>query len=247
MTKKTTAAHDEKTGGKHSEDLNARLRGDLLTIASRVSHDLRTPLNYIFTAGEAMKEILAEKEPAAAAMADSLLTSAEEMTQLIKRVSFVLRASANPPPKTRLSMAEPVSFALQRLESRILKNQATVKEPEAWPEIEGVASWLEMIWWNLLMNVLMHGGEKSQIELGWQEQKDHFRFWISDQGPGVPRERQKNLFKSFDSLHETEDFAGLGLSIVRRLVELQGGQCGHESPQNGGSLFYFELPAGPVK
>jgi signal transduction histidine kinase len=246
-TKKNTSAHTGKAGGKTDTDLNARLRGDLLTIASRFSHDLRTPLNYIFTAGEAMKEILAEKEPAAAGMADSLLSSAEEMNQLIKRMSFVLRASANPPPKTRLAMAGPVSFALQRLESRILKNQATVKEPTAWPEVEGVSAWLEMIWWNLLTNALTHGGEKSRIELGWHEHEGHSRFWITDNGPGVSPERQKNLFKSFDSLHETEDFAGLGLAIVDRLVELQGGQCGHESPAAGGSLFYFELPVAPAK
>ena len=247
MAKKTAPAASEKTVGKPGEDLNARLRGDLLTIASRVSHDLRTPLNYIFTAGEAMKEILADKDPAAVAMADSLLTSAEEMTQLIKRVSFLIRASANPPAKTRLSMAGPVSYALQRLESRILKNQATVKEPASWPEVEGVFPWLEMVWWNLLTNALTHGGEKLRIELGWQEHKGNCRFWISDNGPGVSPQRQKTLFKSFDSLHETEDFAGLGLSIVQRLVKLQGGQCGHESPKNGGSLFYFELPAGSAK
>jgi signal transduction histidine kinase len=245
--KKTTSTPAGKPGGKTGADLNARLRGDLLTIASRVSHDLRTPLNYIFTAGEAMKELLAEKEPAAAAMADSVLTSAEEMTQLIKRVSFVLRASANPPPKTRLAMAGPVSFALQSLESRILKKSATVKEPASWPEVEGVSAWLEMIWWNLLANALTHGGEKSRIELGWHEHRGHFRFWITDNGPGVSPERKKNLFKPFDSLHEIENFAGLGLAIVDRLVELQGGQCGHESPAAGGSLFYFELPVAPAK
>lgn len=146
-TKISSSVRTKKPGKKTGENLKARLRGDLLTIASRVSHDLRTPLNYIFTVGEAMKEILVEKEPAVAAMADSLLSSAEEMTQLIKRVSFVLRASANPPDQTIVSMAEPVLIALQRLESRILKNQATVIQPPSWPEIEGVASWLEIIWW----------------------------------------------------------------------------------------------------
>lgn len=231
-----------KSAKENGEDMNTRLRGDLLTIASRISHDLRTPLNYIFTAAQAMKEILLEKEPAAAAMADSLLTSAEEMTQVIKHVSFVLRASANPTAKTWLPMAEPVTNALQRVESRAVKSKATIKRPESWPEVAGVSPWLEMIWWNLLMNALTHGGQNAQINLGWRQSKHYFRFWIRDNGPGVPEARQKSLFKPFDSLHETKDLAGLGLSIVHRLVELQGGGCGHESPKHGGSLFYFELP-----
>ena len=141
-------------------------------------------------------------------------------------------------------MAEPVFVALQRLESRILKSQAIVSKPSEWPEIEGVPAWAEIIWWNLLMNALMHGGQKPQIELGWQERKNSMHFWIIDNGSGVPQDRQKNLFKSFDSLHDTRDFAGLGLAIVDRLVTLQDGKCGHETPAKGGAMFYFELPTG---
>ena len=241
-TKNPAPPRSQKMPKESYTELNERLRGDLLTIAHRVSHDLRTPLNYIFSASEALKEILIEKEPAAAAMADSLLNSAEEMTQLIKCVSFVIRASVSPLDKTRGSMAEPVFIALQRLESRLLKKKATVKKPATWPEIEGVPAWLEIIWWNLLMNALTHGGQNAEIEIGWKKRKNNFHFWVGDNGPGVAPERQKNLFKSFDSLHETKDFAGLGLAIVRRLVELQGGECGYQSPKDGGALFYFELP-----
>jgi signal transduction histidine kinase len=245
--KAKSQTHKKKTADAPGDDLNARLRGDLLTIASRISHDLRTPLNYIFNASEVMKEILVEKEPSAAAMADTLINSAEEMTQLLKRVSFVLRASLNPGETARFSMHLPASAALQRLELQIRKKNSTVKEPSSWPEVTGVESWLEIIWWNLIMNALVHGGEKARVELGWDEQKESFRFWVRDNGPGVAEERRKNLFKSFDSLHETDEFAGLGLAIVDRLVKLQGGACGHESPKTGGSLFYFELPIKPSK
>ncbi len=89
---------------------------------------------------EAIKEILAEHDPSSIALANSLLGSAEEMTQLIKQVSFVARASANPLPKTTVHMAEPVFAALQRLESRILKHGAAVKEPQEWPVLPGVMS-----------------------------------------------------------------------------------------------------------
>ena len=242
MNIKTPRARRKKVGANNKEEIIARLRGDLLTMAGRISHDLRTPLNYIFTASEAMKEILLEKEPAAAHMAASLLNSAEEITQLLKRVSFLLRASADPAEKTMLSMASPATIAAQRLELQTRRKQATIRQPASWPEVAGVAPWLEVIWWNLIMNALSHGGEKVRIELGWEKRGEQFRFWVSDSGPGVAEDRRKTLFKPFDSLHETKDFAGLGLAIVRRLVELQGGNCGYESPPTGGSIFYFELP-----
>ena len=226
-----------------SEHENARLRGDLLTVAKRFSHDLRTPLGGIVSTAEAIKEILAAHDPSAVPLADSLLTSAEEINQLIKQVSFVARASANPQPKTAIHMADAVFPALQRVESRILKRQAEVAEPPSWPVVPGVLAWLEAIWWHLLMNALRHCEPACRIKLGWEKKGGSIRFWVSDNGPGVPEAIRKKLFKSFDCLHQEQDVAGLGLSIVQRLVELQGGVCGYEQAEQGGARFFFTLPA----
>jgi signal transduction histidine kinase len=227
------------------EQENARLRGDLLTLAKRVSHDLRTPLGGIVSASEAVKEILADYDPSALPLADSLLTSADEMIQIIKQVSFLARASASPLPKSTLNMGEPVFAALQRLESRIIKRSASVQEPGSWPAVPGVAPWLESVWWHLIANGLKHCAQNCRIELGWSPADDQkcLRFWIHDNGPGVPEPLRGKLFKEFHSLHEEQGIPGLGLSIVQRLIELQGGSCGYESPEQGGALFYFTLPA----
>jgi len=220
----------------------ARLRGDLLTIATRVSHDLRTPLGGIVNTGELLKEILAEKEPAAAELTDALFSSVDEISKVIGQIRFVTKASAEPKPKERIRMGVVVSGVLQRLESRILKSCATVAEPASWPEVDGVADWLEFIWWNFLSNALRHTGEKPQIELNWRQEKTGFRFQICDNGDGVPPERREKLFQPFHLLHEPEGCRGLGLSIVQRLVDLQGGTCGHEPNPKGGACFFFTLP-----
>ena len=222
---------------------NARLRGDLLTVAMRISHDLRTPLGGIVNTGELLKEILAEKEPAAAELTESLFSSVDEISRLIGQIRFVTKASAEPKPKEPIKMDTLVSGVLQRLESRILKKHATVAGPDAWPEVNGVADWLEFIWWNLLANALQHAGEKPRIKLNWQKEKAGFRFQVCDNGGGVSLEKRGKLFQPFHSLHETDSTGGLGLSIVQRLVELQGGNCGYEPLPAGGSLFFFTLPA----
>jgi signal transduction histidine kinase len=222
---------------------NARLRGDLLTVAVRVSHDLRTPLGGIVNTGELLKEILTEKEPAAAALTDSLFISVDEMSKLIGQIRVVTKASADPKPKARVHMAEIVSGVLQRLESRVLKKSATVAEPGSWPEVNGVADWLEFIWWNFLANALQHAAEKPQIELNWRQEKNGLRFQVCDNGVGVPAEIREKLFQPFDTLHKPDSRWGLGLSVVQRLVDLQGGDCGYEPNPKGGACFYFTLPA----
>jgi signal transduction histidine kinase len=220
----------------------ARLRGDLLTIGSRVAHDLRTPLGGLVSTGEVLKEILAELDPSSATVTAPLFHSADELAKLIKQVSFVTKATVRPLPKAPVQMGLIVSGVMQRLESRILKQPATVVESGSWPEVAGVASWLEFIWWNFLMNALQHAGEKPHVELGWRKETNAFRFHVSDNGGGVPVDLQTVLFQPFDTLHKPDSTRGLGLSIVRRLVELQDGNCGYEPNPNGGACFFFTLP-----
>lgn len=222
---------------------NARLRGDLLTLAGRVSHDLRTPLSGIVHTGDLLKEILLEKEPAAAALTDSLFTSVDEINKLIGQIHVITKASADPKPKARVNLAEIVSGVLQQLESRILKKSATVAEPASWPEVNGVADWLEFIWRNLVANALQHAGDQPQIELSWRPENDGYRFQVCDNGVGVSAAVRARLFQPFDSLHKPGSACGLGLSVVQRLVDLQGGHCGYEPNLRGGACFYFTLPA----
>jgi signal transduction histidine kinase len=220
---------------------NARLRGDLLTIARRFCHDLRTPLGGIISTGEALQESLLETDPAALPLVAASLNSAEELSQLIKRVSFVIKATARPCVLQTLPMGAAVSAALQRLESSIIKSGAVITEPEVWPEVTGVSDWLESVWWNLLANALQHAGPSPRIELGWRKENGAFQFWISDHGPGVPEEQRARLFQPFHTLHEPEAARGLGLSIVQRLVELQGGDCAYQPNPQGGARFGFVL------
>lgn len=221
---------------------NARLRGDLLAIATRISHDLRTPLGGIINTAELLREILIEKNPNDGLLTDPLFTAADELTKLITQVRVLTKATAEPKPKEWLKMETIVFGALQRVESRMLKKSATVVEPEFWPEVNGVADWLEFIWCNLLTNALQHGGEKPRLELSWLKIKSGFHFQVCDHGSGVPPQAVATLFQPFDSLHQPGGTRGLGLSVVQRLVELQGGTCGYTQTPSAGACFFFTLP-----
>ena len=225
------------------EQENLRLRGDLLTVASRISHDLRTPLGSISTTCEILKEVIAENNPDHADLLSPIFESTDEAARLIERVSFVLRASVAPGHKRPMPMGAAVSAALQRLENRLLAKKATINQASDWPEVLGVPRWLETIWWNFLANVLQHGCAAPKIELGWRDGGEELRFWIEDNGDGVPAEAQLQLFQPFQTLHEISSTRGLGLSIVQRLVELQGGTCGYEHTPRKRVCFFFTLPA----
>jgi signal transduction histidine kinase len=222
---------------------NAQFRGDLTTFGIRIPHDLRTPLGGILTSAESLEESVALGQPLDVALIRPIVDSGGDLVKLIQQMSLLAKASGTVAAAQRFKMGAVVWAVLERLESQILKREATVIPPETWPEAMGNPAWTEAIWWNLVDNALRHAGPKPPIELGWRPEGEQTRFWVKDAGTGVAPEKRRALFQPFHRLHEANAVRGLGLPIVRRLVELQGGRCGFESPAAGGSLFFFTLPA----
>jgi signal transduction histidine kinase len=99
---------------------------------------------------------------------------------------------------------------------------------------------------NLVGNALKFSPPNSVVMV-WAEGDSHWvRINVADQGPGIPFDERKNLFQMFGKLSVrpsgSESSTGLGLWIVKTLVEMQGGKVGVDCPADGGSIFWFELP-----
>jgi signal transduction histidine kinase len=221
---------------------NARFRGDLSSFGIRIAHDLRTPLGCILTSAEALQESLAADPTPDPALLQPIVDSSADLVRLIQQMSLLAKAAAATDHAERFNMGLAVWAATERSESRILRRGAAVSKPGSWPEVTGNQSWLEAVWGYLIDNALRHAGDQPQIELGWAKEAGEFRFWVGDSGPGIAPEKQRSLFQPFHRLHEANAGRGLGLAIVRRLVELQGGRCAYQPRPAGGSIFNFFLP-----
>ena len=127
----------------------------------------------------------------------------------------------------------------------ITEYHAEIIQPASWPVVVGYAPWVEEVWVNYLSNGLKYGGRPPCLELGATPQADgQIRLWVHDNGPGIPPAEQSRLFTEFVRLGEVGlKGHGLGLSIVRRIVEKLDGQVGVESQVGRGSTFYFTLPS----
>ncbi|MEO6002745.1 MAG: HAMP domain-containing sensor histidine kinase [Opitutus sp.] len=225
---------------------NARLRGDLLTFGTRITHDLRTPLGGVLTTTEMLREVLAEDAPNDVALTQPILDSTEGLVKLIERASFFARTSASREPRRTLDMSGPFWNAFQHLEGTMMKAQSSFTYPSAWPSVEGHESWLEGVWRALLTNAIQHGVPGSKIEAGWSTESNEHRFWVRNEGT-VQVEKEPRLFFPFHRLHESGAPRGLGLPTVQRLVEMEGGHCGFTIPNPGTVEFFFCLPSASEK
>src|SRR5690606_29208547 len=133
----------------------------------------------------------------------------------------------------------------QQLGELIKETNTKIDFPQVWPQANGYAPWVEVIWVNYLTNAIKYGGNTPEISVGAEEGIHYARFWIQDNGNGVSPDDQEKLFKKYSRLNpEKAEGYGLGLSIVKRIAQKLGGYVGVESTgiKGEGSRFWFELP-----
>ena len=241
----------EATLRQYASELQAR-NEELDAFAHTVAHDLKSPLSNLFGYADALRadyEVLSDKDRQV--YIRSMMQSAQKMDNIIDELLLLAGVRRTQVKIEPLDMASIVSEACRRMSFVLNKEQAQVITPAAslWPKAVGYAPWIEEVWINYISNAIKYGGRPPRVELGGEAHQDGMaRFWVRDNGAGLTQEQQARLFTPFTQLSQVRARGhGLGLSIVRRIVEKLGGQVGVEScgVPGAGSLFYFTLPGAP--
>lgn len=221
----------------HNEELDA--------FAHTVAHDLKNPLSLILGYSEAL-EVDYQDLPA-----DKVHTYLSKIAQMSRRMETIIdellllaQVRKMDVETYPLDMAEIVEAALERLAYDIEKHQAEIIQPDEWPTVRGYGPWVEEVWINYIHNGITYGGQPPRVKLGATvAPSGRVYFWVRDNGAGLSEEEQEQLFTPFTKLKQIRSQGhGLGLSIVRRIVEKLGGRVGVKSEPGQGSLFYFSLP-----
>jgi len=231
---------------QRTEELQAR-NEELDTFAHTVAHDLKNPLNSLIGWGWLLEQrSVRMSDEDLRSDSQMIMQSAKKMNSIINELLLLASVRKMEEVETeRLDMASVVTEALERLAALIEKYQAEIVVMDDWPVALGRGQWVEEMWANYVSNAIKYGGRPPRVELGATEQGDGtVRFWVRDNGPGLTPDQQARLFTPFTRLDQVSAKGhGLGLSIVRRIVEKMGGQVGVESQTGQGSTFTFTLPA----
>jgi signal transduction histidine kinase len=235
---------------QYTAELQAR-NEELDAFAHTVAHDLKNPVGVVIGFAEMLNdEYTTMPNAQVIESVQALLRIGCKMDSIIDEL-LLLAGLRNAQVKTGpLDMSCIVTEAQQRLAHVIQRCKAEIvlKQPEAWPRALGYAPWLEEVWVNYISNALKYGGTPPRVEVGANEEADGMaRFWSRDNGPGLTAEQQAKLFTPFTRLDRVRaNGHGLGLSIVRRIVDKLGGQVAVESEgiPGRGCVFSFTLPRG---
>jgi two-component system, OmpR family, sensor histidine kinase KdpD len=208
-----------------------------------VSHDLRTPLTAIVTAGE-MLSSPGLGEPARAELAAAVSAEAERMSDLVDKLLDLsrLHAGAAVPRRDWCSIEELIDVALDHLRGG--RDGFVLSVERGMPLIRADAVQIERALANLLENAArFSGGHPVSVRARAVGRKLAIR--IVDRGPGIPRGELERVFEPFYRGREApvaHTGSGLGLAIARGFVEANGGRLWAESLPGQGTTFAIELP-----
>lgn len=230
------------------EEAVHRLMGHFL---ANVAHEFRTPLSAL----AASAELLLDQAPdLTASELHNLLTSLHlGILSLQTLVDNLLESASIEAGRFRVSphptnLGQIIAEAIRMMQPLLDKHgqRLVVELPVAIPVVRADARRMVQVLVNLLSNASKYGPDEAEITIGAGASQKWVRVTVSDRGPGVPQEQRGDLFRRFvypnSQNNKTHYGVGLGLSVVKAVVQAHNGQVGIEDRPGGGSTFWFTLP-----
>ena len=221
---------------------------ELEAFAAAVSHDLRTPLNAILGFSELLGTKYRERlDVKGQLFLDQVRASTLEMRRMVEDYLSFLKSNRELPLR-------PAEIDLKGLVHAVFADLASMpgQKParlvcDTMPRVWADESLLRQLLVNLLGNALKYSSQRglSLVEVGAIPGKESHAFFVRDNGVGLNLANATKLFEPFQRFHKAAEFpgTGVGLAIVKRIVERHGGRVWAESEPGEGATFFVELPA----
>jgi two-component system, sensor histidine kinase and response regulator len=220
---------------------------ELEAFSSSVSHDLRAPLRAINGFAIMLLEDYQEQLPVdAQGQLHTIIDSARQMSSLIDDLLRLARLGRHTLRKESLDVRKLVDLVIQELRTDVSERELKF-QIGALPKCFADKNLLKQVYVNLLSNAIKFTRHRQQaiIEIECDERTGEKVFSVRDNGAGFDMQGAgANLFGDFQRFHSQQEFegTGIGLSIVRRIVERHGGRVWADAEVGKGATFFFSMP-----
>jgi len=243
ITERKMMAEELQLRSRELQERNAELERFIYT----VSHDLKSPLVTVKSFLGFLEQDLADGDAENIAKDLRFMRDATaRMGQLLEELLELSRIGRLVNPPVALSFHDLVQEVADLLAGRILERQVAVDIQDAGDlHLFGDAPRLREIWQNLMENAIKYMGvqPRPRIEVGARGSGAETVFFVRDNGVGIEPQYAEKIFCLFEKLDRQSEGSGLGLALVKRIVELYKGRIWLESDGSGqGSCFRFTLP-----
>jgi PAS domain S-box-containing protein len=205
-----------------------------------VSHDLKSPLRGIYSLVTWIKDDNLERlDKESLEHIELVQNKLDKMDKLITDILQYSVVSTTSNKKEEVSISSILKHVIQILH---IPQHINVSIASDMPIVIGDRTKLQQLFQNLIGNAIKYNDkEHGRITVEVKVQEDHYHFIIQDNGIGIDEKYHKKIFEVFNYIQESKDSTGIGLSIVKKIVESHGGEIWVESVVGEGTTFHFTL------
>jgi signal transduction histidine kinase len=234
----------------HAEELEVANK-DLEAFAFSVSHDLRAPLRVVGGFSRQLSSSFAGQiDDKAQHFLERIRAGVVMMEQLVEGLLRLSRLGRQALDSHPVDVAAIVHDVLAQLRSEQVLTNAEVEVSSYLPPAVGDHVLLRQVFTNLLSNACKFTAARvlPTINIGYELRDGENIYYVRDNGAGFDLAVASRLFEPFQRLHHDKDFVGLGigLSIVKRIVQRHGGRIWFDAAEGKGACFYFTLGGVPA-
>lgn len=213
---------------------------ELQEYAHIVSHDLKSPLRSINALMSWIKEDNAGKLDAASIQNFDLIDiTLEKMEQLISDVLSYSSVGANINEKANVNLDEVITDLIKIMYK---PEHIAVTILNTLPVLKGDKTKLQQLFQNLISNAIKFiDKDIGFVKINVEDVNTHYQFSVEDNGIGIDKKYHDKIFKIFHALNKRDDSTGIGLSIVKKIIDLHEGEVWLESEPDKGTTFFFTL------
>ena len=213
---------------------------ELSDYAHMISHDLKSPLRSIDSLTSWLKEDYEDKLDVSGKESLKLIRNNVEKMDLL--INGILEYSTIAKNKVEFYNVNVDTLLEEILNIIKIPDHISIIKKEKLPVIKGDKYRLQQLFQNLVTNAINYNDKaKGVIEIGFEDQNDFWQFYIKDNGKGIDNNYFEKIFKTFQKLENNPESTGIGLSIVKKIVDVFGGKIWLESTLGTGTTFYFTL------
>lgn len=227
---------------KHVEQVET-VNKQLSDFAYIVSHDLKAPLRAIGAlSGFLLNDYSDKLDEEGKEKLELLLNRANRMNNLIEGILTYSRIDR---VKERAERVDPNEVVEEAVHAIAPPAHIQIKIDKKMPVVFIVLTALEQIFMNLLSNAVKYMDKaEGLIRVGCIDEEDHWKFYVADNGPGIEAQYFEKIFQIFQTLSPRDqvESTGIGLTIVKKIVETHHGKIWLESIPGEGTTFFFTLP-----
>jgi PAS domain S-box-containing protein len=220
-----------------------KANSELQDFAYVVSHDLKAPLRAIGSLAHWIEEDYGEKlDGEGIEQLQMLQGRVTRMNELINGILDFSRAGQN---DKEIEVVDLNQNLVKTIYLVHLPDHIEIKIVGDWPHVKINKTRILQVFQNLISNAIKYMDKpRGSIEVGVNNREKDWLFWVKDNGPGIEEKYHEKIFRIFQTLNPRDEVesTGIGLSIVKKIIDAYGGEVWLESQPKKGSTFFFTLP-----